>query len=53
MLGRQVELLADRWQPSGTYTLSFDGSRLPAGVYLLHMQFGEQKAVRKMIVTDN
>lgn len=53
MLGRQVELLGDRWQPSGTYTLSFDGSRLPAGVYLLHMQFGEQKAVRKMIVTGN
>ncbi|MFT5144664.1 MAG: hypothetical protein ACI80V_003087 [Rhodothermales bacterium] len=37
-LGRTVAVLADRLFPAGNHTVSFDGDRLPAGMYLVRYQ---------------
>ena len=36
-LGREVALLAQRVFPPGEHTLTFDGSELPSGIYLLRL----------------
>lgn len=50
VLGRRIALLVDEEQAEGTYTLTFDGSRLASGVYLLRFTAGRQQRVEQMVV---
>ncbi len=50
MLGRVVALLADGTRDAGTYTVAFDGSRLPAGVYIARLTSGNAVLLRKMVL---
>ncbi len=52
LLGRQVALLVDAWQPAGFYEVRFDAQdseqELPAGIYFYRLTAGENTSVRKM-----
>ncbi len=46
MLGELVQELVNEVKPAGTYTVTFDGSDLPSGIYVYRIQiegFGENK----------
>ena len=50
LFGREVKMLQDDVKSPGEYTVRIDVSDLPAGVYLVRLQAGEQSAVRKLVV---
>jgi hypothetical protein len=50
VLGREVAVLLDRTQSAGTYTMQFDASRLPSGLYFYSLTAGRYTAVRKMML---
>ncbi len=50
MLGREVALLADGRYPAGTYSFTFDGSRLSSGVYYCRLTVGGVAETRSMIL---
>ena len=49
MLGQEVAKLVNEMQPAGVYTVHFDASRLPSGVYLYRLASGSQLSTQKMI----
>ena len=49
-VGREVATLVDAQQSAGTYTITFDGSSLPAGLYYCSMRAGACHEVRKMVL---
>ena len=51
VLGRRVDVLVDDRKPAGTYTVSYDGSRLASGLYLIRLVAGRKQKVERMIVT--
>jgi len=50
VLGRVVETLVDIPQPAGHYEVSFDGSRLPAGVYFYRFTTSRVDGAHKMVM---
>jgi hypothetical protein len=51
MLGEEIGTLVDEQQNIGTYSVSFDGSRLPSGIYVYKIQAGERlMEMKKMIL---
>jgi hypothetical protein len=48
--GRLVATLVDGWQEAGSHQVTFDGSRLASGLYLVRMQAGEFNATKKMML---
>jgi uncharacterized delta-60 repeat protein len=48
--GRQVAILVDGWRQAGVHDVTFDGSRLPSGVYLYRLQAGDFTTSGKMIL---
>ncbi len=42
--------LAPTRYPAGTHEITFDGSDLPSGVYLVRLQAGDYQAVQKMVL---
>jgi hypothetical protein len=50
LLGREVVVLLHDTRPPGTYTLIFDGSRLPAGLYFYTLTTSEGTLSRKMML---
>ena len=50
VLGRDVRTLVDEEKQPGRYSVSFDASNLPSGVYLYRLQAGNFSEVRKMVV---
>ncbi len=48
--GRQVSILLDREMTAGKHEILFDGSKLPNGVYLYHLESGGRSDVRKMVL---
>jgi flagellar hook assembly protein FlgD len=53
--GREVSVLTDETHESGRHTVDWDGrsgqgSRLPAGVYLLRLEFGDRVSARKIVL---
>jgi hypothetical protein len=50
MLGKEVALLLDENVQPGTYQASFDGSKLPSGVYMYQLRAGSYSASKKMVL---
>jgi hypothetical protein len=42
--------LREQWQEAGLHHVTFDGSGLPSGVYVSHLQAGENVASGKMVL---
>ena len=50
ILGQRVAILIDKHQKPGDYSVTFDGSRLPSGIYFYTLQIGKLKFTKKMIL---
>lgn len=50
VLGRRVATIVDERQEPGTFTQTFDASRLQSGMYLIRLQAGSQQRVERMVV---
>lgn len=51
VLGRDVAELVDERQNPGSYTVTFDASKLPSGVYFYRLNAGNYTATKKMVLT--
>ncbi len=49
-LGRIIKTLVDSQKPGGNYSVNFDGSNLPSGVYFYQIRAGVFTATRKMLL---
>lgn len=50
VLGRVVATLVDQRQGAGKYSVTFDGGRLPSGVYFYRLSSGDHTEIRKMML---
>ncbi|MBU1707955.1 T9SS type A sorting domain-containing protein, partial [bacterium] len=50
LLGQQVTQLIDKQHQPGSYTISWNASHLPSGLYFCRMQAGGFTQVRKLIL---
>ena len=50
VLGREVETLVNQRQNAGSYTVTFDASKLPSGVYFYRLTTGSLVETKKMAV---
>ncbi len=50
IMGREVATLVNENIPAGSYTVNFDASNLPSGVYLYELRAGDYRSVKKMTV---
>ena len=50
ILGRAVETLVNERQGAGSHWITFDGSRLPSGVYFYRLRAGDYTRIMKMIL---
>lgn len=50
LLGRQVATLIDTAHLPGSYTVSWDATNWPSGIYLCRMEAGEFAQTRKMLL---
>lgn len=50
ILGKEVNVLVDRPQEAGSYSVRFDAKGLPSGVYYYRLTAGRYSQVKKMIV---
>jgi uncharacterized protein (DUF1501 family) len=48
IVGRKIVTLTDSYQPSGNYSVNFDGSRLASGTYFYALESEKGKIVKKM-----
>jgi hypothetical protein len=48
IIGNEVAALVDEYKPAGKYSVYFDASNLPSGVYLYKLQAGSIVQTRKM-----
>lgn len=49
-IGREVETLVNEVKEAGSYSASFDGSKLASGMYFAKLQCGENIQLKKMIL---
>lgn len=50
LLGREVTTLVNEAKPAGTYSVKFDASNLPSGIYFYRLTAGSKSDVKKMIL---
>ncbi|MGE5350903.1 MAG: T9SS type A sorting domain-containing protein [Acidobacteriota bacterium] len=50
MLGNKVADLVNDIKPAGEYSVSFDGSNLPSGIYIYQLRTGSYTSMRKMLL---
>lgn len=50
VLGREVATLVNGRESAGKYTVMFDASRLPSGVYFYRLQTGSYSVTKKMVL---
>ena len=50
VLGREVATLVNQKQSAGKYSVTFDGSRLPSGVYFYRLVAGSFVSVKKLML---
>jgi len=48
--GKKIRMLVDEMQKPGEYSVRFDGSDLPAGIYLVRLQAGTRIETTKLVV---
>lgn len=48
--GRLVATLVDGWYEAGSHEVTFDGSRLASGMYLVRMEAGKNVQVQKIVL---
>jgi flagellar hook assembly protein FlgD len=48
--GRLVRTLVDGWREAGRHEITFDGSGMASGLYLLKMEAGDYHAVQKLML---
>ena len=50
ILGRQIAVLVNEYKPAGNYSVNFDATNIPSGVYFYKLETADFKAVKKMVV---
>ncbi|MGE5314577.1 MAG: alpha-amylase family glycosyl hydrolase [Acidobacteriota bacterium] len=50
LLGREVSTLADRFMEAGSYSVVWNASGMPSGMYLCELKAGANAAVKRMMV---
>jgi hypothetical protein len=50
LLGQPVAQLLQERKPAGDYSVTFDASGLPSGMYVYQLRTGEHHAVRRMLL---
>lgn len=50
VIGNRIAVLVDKQQAAQTYTVSFDGSQLPSGVYLYKLTVNGMSLTRRMLL---
>jgi hypothetical protein len=50
MLGREIETLVNEEKNTGVYEVTFEGTKLPSGVYFYRIQTGDFVQTKKMIL---
>lgn len=50
ILGREVKILVNEIKLSGSYTVEFNASELPAGIYFYELSAGNLRIIRKMSI---
>ena len=50
VLGREVRTLVNDYKTQGTYTVSFDASRLASGIYFYQLRAGNFISIKKMLL---
>jgi len=50
VVGREVRTLVSGWKNAGAYSVRFDASGLPSGVYFYRLQAGDFSNVRKLVL---
>jgi hypothetical protein len=50
MIGQVIRALAAGLEDAGTYTVQFDGSGLPSGVYFYRMHAGNFMSMKKLLL---
>ncbi|MBU2447561.1 MAG: T9SS type A sorting domain-containing protein, partial [Bacteroidetes bacterium] len=50
ILGREIAILVNENRSVGKYSVTFDTSNLPAGIYFYRMQAGEFQETRKLVL---
>ncbi|RJP80054.1 MAG: T9SS C-terminal target domain-containing protein [Candidatus Zixiibacteriota bacterium] len=48
--GREVRTLVNGWREAGNHEVTFDGSGLPSGVYLVRLESGAVSQVQKLVL---
>jgi len=48
--GRKISTLLNEVKPKGTFTIEFDGSNLPSGIYYFRLQAGNFTDTKKMVL---
>ena len=49
-IGRKISTLLNEVKPKGTFTIEFDGSNLPSGIYYFRLQAGTFTDTKKMVL---
>ncbi|GEM_PF-2233514 len=50
LLGKKIQSLVKAQQNAGRYSVRFEATGLPSGVYFAHLRIGNQNAIQKMIL---
>ena len=50
ILGREIATLVNREQNVGNYSVKFDGSKLPSGIYFYTMESGNFIQTKKLLL---
>jgi hypothetical protein len=50
MLGKEIEVVLDEYKQAGTYSVMFDGSYLPSGVYFYTLSSQGQTDTKRMVL---
>jgi hypothetical protein len=50
ILGNIITTLVDEYKPAGIYTVQYNASTLPSGMYILQMQAGNYQGFKKMML---